>query len=65
MKYKKYIMFAWAEYEARGGIYDIKDSFDSFEEAKKKVLELKDGSQLYSFEGHIINSDTWEIVFEW
>ena len=66
MKHKKYVIFAWPDFEGSGGFNDICDSSDSLKKAKKKVAELRGSTQgMYYGNGHIVNRDTFEIIFEW
>jgi hypothetical protein len=61
MKYKKYIVFAWDDYEAQGGLDDIKDSFDTQQEAESFIAE---DNAIYNDDHYrIIDRDTWEVIF--
>lgn len=52
-KYKKYIVFHYAQYYPAGGLDDIIGSYDSLDDAKKTASR---GDQ-------IVDRDTWEIVW--
>jgi len=56
MEYYKYIVFEYDEYYPKGGLGDIKKSFDSLEEAKE---QKKASNYDYS---DIIDRDTWEEI---
>lgn len=59
MEYKKYIVFCMCEYYPSGGLDDIKNSFDSIEEAKQYAISaLSKGYDWF----HIVDRDTWEIT---
>lgn len=56
-KYKKYIWFKMYNYYPSGGLGDIKDSFDSLDEAIAAVGK-PDGE-----DHQIVDRDTWETVW--
>jgi hypothetical protein len=51
---KRYLLFAWPSYDAQGGWNDLKESFDTIDEARK-YLETLDS--VYD-EREIIDSQT-------
>ena len=58
-KYKKYILFQFDDYYPSGGLWDIKGSFDTIEEAKDNWSCRPSYDQ-----SEIVDRDTWEIVWE-
>ena len=56
MKYKKYIIVSWNDYEAEGGINDIIGSCDTIEESEEF---LKDYSKDYY---EIVERDTLKVI---
>ena len=52
---KKYIVFAWNDYYPAGGLGDIKESFETLEEAERFVQY-----GLNYDHASIVNRDTWE-----
>jgi len=54
---KKYIVFQFDLYYPVGGLNDMRESFDTLEEAEKFCLEDR-----WDF-NHIVDRDTWEIVW--
>jgi len=55
---KRYLVFAWEEYEAGGGFNDYIDSYNIVEEAYIKLLEISEDLS----EGNVIDSHTGEEV---
>ncbi len=55
---RKYIVFQYDSYYPVGGLGDVRDSFDSLEEAEKYCHANR-----YDF-NKIVDRDTWEIVKE-
>lgn len=58
MKFKKYILFQYAQYYPQGGLCDITESFDSIEGAKTYAHENPDNWS------EVVDRDTWEIVWK-
>lgn len=55
---KKFILFQWDNYEAFGGLRDMRGDYDSLEEAKQ--VAKKNGRDV----SEIIDRDTWCPVWE-
>ena len=56
---KKYILFAFNSYDARGGMYDIADSYETLECA---IWDAQNEDQHDSHQ--IVDRDTWEVVWK-
>lgn len=56
MKYKKYILFCFEGCYPGGGLGDIRDSYDSLEEARDAMA--KDSGEYR----YVVDRDTWEEV---
>lgn len=54
---KKYILFAWGTYEGLGGLNDIKESYDTLEEARNGIKDFP-----YYNNYQIVDRDTWIVV---
>ena len=64
---KKYLLFAWQHFSARGGIQDYLKSFDEIDQAKNHFeYELRDGKFKYtnscSLTGEIVIIEKEEFV---
>ena len=57
-KYKKYIVFAWHDFEEDGGVNNIKESFDT----KKECQEYIKKSDSVFYDEQVVDRDTWEDV---
>lgn len=53
---KKYVLFTFDDYYPGGGMTDLRESFDTIEDAKAHKT-LSDNMQ-------IVDRDTWELVLE-
>ena len=62
MKQGKFILFAWADYEAHGGINDICGWFNSVHHAVEFFKKSKHCSDFDKY--HVIDSDTFDIMSE-
>jgi hypothetical protein len=58
MKFKKFILFMYDTYYPAGGLGDVRDSFDTLDEAIKAA-----GARYYDFK-EIVDRDTRETVWE-
>jgi hypothetical protein len=67
MKYKKYIVFAFNDgiKKEHGGIDDIFGSYDTLEEAKRKIIHMEFGKRIIyeASNVQIVDRDTWECLF--
>jgi len=52
--YKKFVVFCYSQYYPGGGLSDIKDSFDTLEEARTFCLKKREDFM------EILDRDTWE-----
>lgn len=57
MKYKKFILLQWDTYYPSGGLGNVKESFDTLEQAQEYVKKHR-----YDY-SEVVDRDTWEEVW--
>mgnify|MGYP001612679255 CR=1 FL=1 len=62
---KRFILFAWLDYEARGGLGDVVASADTPDELQSLVAVNFGGYMHESGNVQIVHRGSWEIVLEW
>lgn len=59
-KYKKFILFEIECYYPSGGLYDIRDSYDTLDKAIEYAKDNESEWKIY----YVADRDTWEKVWE-
>jgi len=62
MEYKQYLLFATYDYEAYGGLMDVKQTYNSIEDADKGYKELK---KIHDWDDVYLWDRINDIRFQW